>query len=143
MARISDITLPNGTTYDVGRSTGIEFIVGTQTESTGAWTGVTTDSELYDGKHIIYFLPFAGSGNATLNLTLNNGTKTGAKNCYYNSTSRLTTHFGAHSQIYLVYHKSLKIDDDNYEGWWHPAVTVPDNNTTCTYSDSTATLEFL
>ena len=118
MARISDITLPNGTSYDVGQSTGAEFIRGTQTASTGSWTGVTTDSELYDGKEILYFLPYAGSGNATLNLTLKGGTTTGAKNCYFIGTSRLTTHYGANAVIRMTYHKSLNIGGTNYEGWW-------------------------
>ena len=64
----------------VGTATKTEFIRGTQTAATGAWTGVTEDEELYDGKEILYFLPFNGSGNATLNLTLAGGGTTGAKN---------------------------------------------------------------
>jgi len=39
-------------------------------------------------------MPFAGSGNATLNLTLADGTTTGAKNVYFESTTRFTTHKG-------------------------------------------------
>lgn len=110
---ISNVKVGN-TVYGVAP----EFIYGTQTASTGAWTGVTKDSELFDGKIIEYFLPFAGSGNATLNLTLADGTTTGAKNCYYNSTSRLTTHYGQYSQFTLIYHKALNIGGTNYEGWW-------------------------
>lgn len=97
---------------------GIEFVYGTQTGVTGAWTGVTADDELYDGKQILYYLPFAGSGNATLNLTLADGTKTGAKNVYFQATTRMTTHYGAYQQFILVYHRALNINGTNYEGWW-------------------------
>ena len=54
---------------------------------------------------IAYYLPYAGvSGTSvTLNLTLSNGTTTGAINCYFNNTTRLTTHYGAGSTILLTY----------------------------------------
>ena len=95
------------------------FVRGTQTAKTGAWTGVCDElTELKDGQEILYFLPYAGSGNATLNLTLKDGTTTGAINCYYSSTSRLTTHFGAGMTIPLVYHKNFTIGSTNYTGWW-------------------------
>ena len=108
---------------------GIEFIRGTWTATSGTWTGVTTDSELYDGKKIILYLPYAGSGNATLNLTLSDGGTTGAKNCYYSSTSRLTTHYGQHACVGLIYHKSHNINGTNYEGWW----VMWDRDTTVNY----------
>ena len=60
-----------------------EIIVGTQTSATGAWTGMASFSELTDGQSILYWLPYAGSGNAALNLTLSNGNTTGAIACYY------------------------------------------------------------
>lgn len=98
---------------------GAEFIYGTQTATTNAWTGVTTDPELYDGKEIIYFLPFAGnSSGSTLNLTLAGGTTTGAKNVYFNSTTRHTTHYGQYQMIRMVYHNSLTINGTAYSGWW-------------------------
>ena len=83
--------------------TTIETIIGTQTAQTGTWTGASqTIDALYDGLTIHYFLPYPGSGNATLNLTLKDGTTTGAINCYYNE-SRLSTHFGRGSVITLTY----------------------------------------
>lgn len=51
-------------------SDSIEYVEGTQTGATGAWTGSTKDSALYAGKSIAYKLPYAGSGNATLSLVL-------------------------------------------------------------------------
>ena len=59
-----------------------EVIVGTQAAATNAWTGNATFSELRDGQTILYWLPFAGtSSSATLDLTLSNGTTTGAFPC--------------------------------------------------------------
>ena len=80
----------------------IEYIVGTQTAATGAWTGVSEDTSLYDGKLILYFLPCAGSGNATLNLTLADGTQTGAIPVYLGSSgvngTRMTTQLAVKTQ---------------------------------------------
>lgn len=81
----------------------IEYIEGTQTAATGAWTGVTKDTSLYAGKVIIYKLPFAGSGNATLNLTFPNGTKSGAKAVYRYASTRVTTQYAANYYVPLVY----------------------------------------
>ena len=79
-----------------------EYIVGTQTSKTGSWTGVTRETTLVAGKTISYKLPKAGSGNASLNLTLATGGKTGAKAVYLNTT-RVTTHFGEGSVINMTY----------------------------------------
>ena len=84
----------------------VEFIKGTQTSSTGSWKGVTQDSSLYDGKTIFYYLPKAGSGNATLNLTLPDGTTTGAKAVRTTGTTQATTHYAAGSVISLTYVQS-------------------------------------
>ena len=64
--------------HEINNTRNIEYIVGTQTTATGTWTGVSEDTSLYDGKLILYFLPREGSGSATLNLTLADGTQTGA-----------------------------------------------------------------
>lgn len=90
---------------------GVYYVKGTQTASTGAWTGNIPVPALYDGLTIMYYLPYAGSGNATLNLTLSNGTTTGAKNCYY-STSRLTTHYAKGCNIVMTYHPAGTISVD-------------------------------
>ena len=92
----------------------IEYINGTQTAATGSWTGVTKDSSLYTGKTIAYRLPYAGSGNASLNLTLAGGTTTGAK-AVYSMTTRVTTHYPAGSVIHMTY------DGSNWRttGWYN------------------------
>lgn len=97
----------------------VEYIVGTQTSATGIWTGVTRDSELVAGKTIAYKLPYAGSGNASLNLTLSGGGTTGSKAVYLNTT-RVTTHFGAGAVIQMTYNgtdwriTSIPNTDTNY-----------------------------
>ena len=88
---------------------GIYYVKGTQAAATGSWTGVIPIPALYDGLTIMYYLPYAGSGNATLNLTLSNGTTTGAINCYINGNSRLTTHFSAGSSFKLTYYSAGSI----------------------------------
>lgn len=98
-----------------------EVIVGTQTAATGAWTGVASFSELRDGQQIVYWLPYAGSGNATLNLTLAGGSTTGAKNVYYSGATRLSTHYAAGNAIHLTYRVNANINGSSYTGWWADA----------------------
>ena len=88
---------------------GIYYVKGTQTAATGSWTGNIPTPALYDGLTIMYYLPYAGSGNATLNLTLSDGTTTGAKNCYYNGWDRLTTHYNAGQNVVMTYHPAGSI----------------------------------
>ena len=98
-----------------------EVIVGTQTAATGAWTGVASFSSLQDGQQIVYWLPYAGSGNASLNLTLADGSTTGAKPCYYSGSSRITTHYAAGNAIHLTYRVNANVNGTNYTGWWADA----------------------
>lgn len=86
----------------------IEYIVGTQTGATNAWTGVSTSPSLFAGKVIIYHLPFAGNGTAaTLNLTLTNGSTTGAKAVQNETAGAVTTEYAAGSDIFMVYSGSV------------------------------------
>jgi hypothetical protein len=103
--------------------TGEPLISGTQTAATAAWTGVASFKELKDGQKILYWLPYAGASNVTLNLTLSDGTKTGAVNCYYGGTTRLGTHYPAGSMIRFTYRKNVTIGTDTtkYTGWWADA----------------------
>ncbi len=99
---------------------GVEFIRGTWTAASNVWTGASKDNELYDGKQILLYMPFGGTSTAaTLNLTLADGTTTGAKDVYYENTTHFTTHKGQNSQIPLIYHKDLLLSNGtHYEGWW-------------------------
>ena len=86
----------------------IEFITGTQTAATPSFTGVTQDASLYDGKCINYYLPYAGTtAGDTLNLTLSDGTTTGAKQIYLYGTTKLTTQFAA-GQIFMMTYSATK-----------------------------------
>lgn len=84
--------------------TGIYSVIGTQTAQTGAWTGQIPVNELYNGLTIAYYLPYAGNGDATLNLTLSGGGTTGAIAVYYTGTNRMSTQYAAGSTIYLTYY---------------------------------------
>lgn len=96
-----------------------ECIVGTQTASTNAWTGVASFSSLTDGQTILYWLPYAGTGTAaTLNLTLSGGGTTGAKAVYINATTRCSTHIAAGNMVQLVYRENVTIGTAAYTGWW-------------------------
>ena len=88
-----------------GPGNSIEYIVGTQTKATGAWTGVTKDPSLAVGKTIAYKLPYAGSGNASLTLTFTNptGATTTSAIAIYTNTSRVTTQYKAGAVILLTY----------------------------------------
>lgn len=88
---------------------GIEYIVGTQTSATSSWLGTSTDTgctsgTIYTGKTIIYHLPVASSSSAsTLNLTLPDGTTTGAITIYRLASSTVTTTFGVDCDILMVF----------------------------------------
>ena len=98
---------------------GIEYIRGTWTSTSGTWTGVTKDAALYDGKKIILYMPYGGSGNATLNLTLADGTTTtGAKPVYITGTTRVSTQFPQYTELMLIYFSAKNIAGTNYDGWW-------------------------
>ena len=115
-----------------------EFIVGTQTAATGSWTGVTRDANLYHGKKIIYWLPYNGSGDASLNLTLSGDTTTGAIPIYKSGTSRVTTHYSAGSAIRLIYLVDAKINGASYTGWWADADYTDGNTYTSAYCGTSA-----
>lgn len=105
-------------TAEAAMEQSVEYITGTQTGATGSWTGVTSDTALAVGKTIAYKLPFAGSGNASLTLTLAGGSKTAAIPVYLNTT-RVTTHFGAGAVINMTYDGSA----------WR-ASSIPNSNET-------------
>ena len=94
---------------DKSLTKGVEYIVGTQSSDTNAWKGTSTDTgcssgTLYTGKMIMYHLPTAGTSSAaTLNLTLPDGTTTGAKNIYRQASTTVTTTFAAGCDIFMVY----------------------------------------
>ena len=87
----------------VARNSMCEYIKGTQMGPSGAWTGESTDSQLRDGKQILYYLPFAGLSNPTLDLTLAGGEKTGPKDILKDGADPVADPFRAKSIIRLTW----------------------------------------
>lgn len=108
MSSLTQIELPNGTTYDIedAKKKGVYVVKGTHTTATVAWTGAIDIPALYDGLTIAYYLPISatsGSTQVTLNLTLSGGTTTGAINCYYNASKLTRSYYPAGSSILMTY----------------------------------------
>lgn len=120
---------------------GIEYIVGTQTAATNAWTGVTVDSTLRTGKVIAYYLPYAGNSSAaTLNLTLAGGGTTGAKALRRQGSSSVTSNFAVNNVLILIYdgtywRVSAYYDSNNTipTGYCVTAAGTAEKSATCTY----------
>lgn len=148
MASISSITLPDNNTYDIkdARLSGIITVKGTQTETTASWTGAINIPALYDGLTIAYYLPRTSASNVTLNLTLSDGTTTGAIPVYVTSTTRMGTHYGAGSTIILTYWSAGSIlvngTATTEDRWTHGDYWQSNSNTVpsayCTTTASTA-----
>ena len=101
---------------------GVEMIVGTQTASTASWTGVSAMSELKDGVQIAFWLPQSSGANVTLNLTLADGSTTGAIPCYFSAGTRLGTQYSAGNVIRLTYRENAKYYSSTIaKGWWADA----------------------
>lgn len=126
----------------ISNTQGIEYIEGTQTAATNEWTGVSTDSALHTGKIIAYHLPYAGTSTAaTLNLTMADGTKTGAIALRRQAASTVTTHFAAGNVLVLIYDgefwkvSGYHYTDNNYvpTGYCTTAAGTAAKSVTCTY----------
>lgn len=100
-----DIT-PSSPSGSCGCPPGVEIIADTRSAAGAAWTGVTEDAELADGKLIVFTLAYASASNATLELTLggaNGQTTTGAKPIYMSGDTRLGTDYVADNPVLLSY----------------------------------------
>ena len=101
---------------------GPEFVVGTQTSYTAAWTGNAGFAALHDGQQITYWLPVTSGSNVTLNLTLSDGSATGAIPCYFGGTTRLGTQYAAGNVVRLTYRENVVIGSVSIpKGWWADA----------------------
>lgn len=97
MASIGQLKLPDNNNYNLS----VPFVVGSG-DTAGAWFGKLTGlTAYYDGLLILYKPSVAGASTTTLNLN-----SLGAKTCYINNTTKLTTHFPVNQPILLVYSAS-------------------------------------
>lgn len=123
---ISDVTgLATQLAEKAPDNASVEYIADTRSAGGAAWTGVTKDAALYDGKTIIFRLAYASASNATLNLTLADGSTTGAKNLYFSDSTRIGTQFVATNPVMLTY--VLASDA------WYVVNKYSDSNTAPTY----------
>lgn len=109
----------------------IPFIVGTGSTA-GTWLGELPGlNTYYDGLLILYKPSIAGAGTTTLNIN-----SLGAKTCYLNNGTKLTTHFPVNQPILLAYSASQN------SGCWMCMDNYCDGNDTSTvhsyYSRGTA-----
>lgn len=111
----------------------VPFIIGTGSTA-GTWLGSLDGlTEYYDGLLILYKPSVAGASTTTLNIN-----SLGAKTCYLNNTTKLTTHYPAHQPILLSYSTSQNsgcwMAVDNYiDGNTNNAVTQTTTSTSANY----------
>ena len=115
----NSVTAPTaGAVKDYVDANSVEFIADNRSAAGAALTGVTTRTQLYDGMQICYALDYAAGTNATLNLTLPNGSTTGAAPIYIGGTTRLGTHYPAGSNLQMVYMKHYKVSGTDKGAAW-------------------------
>ena len=96
----------------IAPSNQIPYIVGTQAAATNHWTGNAPFASLNVGQGIRYKLPFAGTSSAAdLELTLADGSTTGAIPIRRLGGSTVTTTFAVESVILMTYDGSVWMCD--------------------------------
>lgn len=80
-----------------------EYVVARETDRRAAYTAASHDDTLRDGKLILLYMAAQPSAAWTLNLTLADGSTTGAKPVRFWGTATVTTHYAAGSILPLVY----------------------------------------
>lgn len=87
------------------RNRDLEYVIGSQIGSTSEWSGLSDDLTcLTRGTVIYYQLPYSSTSSpVTLNLTLADGTLTGAKDVFFKDNVRLTRQYDAGDVIGLVF----------------------------------------
>ena len=107
MADFSYVNLLDGSVAyvkdTVARNSMCEYIKGTQMGPSGVWLGESTDTQLRDGKQILYYLPFTGLSNPTLDLQLAGGSRTGPKDILKDGSEPVADAFRARSVIRLTW----------------------------------------
>ena len=97
-----------GEWFEVQMNNIYEFVPSTQSTSTNEWTGKLLHTNTIKNGTVIYYnlRKAPTTGNVSLNLTLPNGSTTGAKNVLLLDNTRLTNQFPTNSTIAMVYNGS-------------------------------------
>ena len=136
----------------------IPFIVGDTGTAAGTWTGSCDDIDnYYDGLSVIFVPSVEGASTTTLNIN-----SKGAITCYYNASTKLTTHYPVGTPILLTYYNNTwrtaeydtnsnylvaeyyaryKVNANGYIGRYMLVMKCPDGTITglCKTNNSTAT----
>ena len=108
-----------------------ELIEDTRTSNVAAMTGTcSTLTEIKNGTRILFHLNYASAASSTLNLTLADSTKTGAKKVYRQGTTQLAASIGiANCILPLTYLSAL----DSGNGGWMMDNSYDSNTNTIGY----------
>ena len=119
----------------------IHYVEGPTTDTTaGTWTGTINGiTELYDGLTIIY-VPAVKGGSSTTTLNING---LGAKTCYYNNTSIITTHYSAGTPILLTYRNNCWRRADYNSNTTYSAMSVAEMRTGTATSERSIRADYL
>ena len=119
----------------------IHYVEGPTTDTTaGTWTGTINGiTELYDGLTIIY-VPAIKGGSSTTTLNING---LGAKTCYYNNTSIITTHYSAGTPILLTYRNNCWRRADYNSNTTYSAMSVAEMRTGTATSERSIRADYL
>ena len=130
-AAVLDFGIPKGDKGDKGEDADYELIEDTRSSNVAAMTGVSSKlTALKNGVRIMFHLVYASAASTTLNLTLANGTTTGAKKVYRQGTTQLAASIGIAGCILpLTYLTAL----DSGNGGWMMDNSYDSNTNTIGY----------
>lgn len=113
-----------GTLYVIGSNILLdeELIFGTQPGRTANWAGNSIDTQLHNGKRILYWLPYAGNDRPqTLDLTFSDedNTQSGPMPIYKYGNTVLMDEYPPGSVIKMIYLENVIVDGTVIpNGWW-------------------------
>ena len=116
----SDTNKPVSTAQRKAIDDKVPLIISSQTTTTNHWTGEAPFASLEDGQTIRYHLVRDPTGTADLTLTLSGGTDTPAYPIYFNTFSRVTTHFAVGQIITMTFRTNVQRNatGTKYTGWF-------------------------
>ena len=136
----SDANKPVSTAQRKAIDDKVPLIISSQTTTTNHWTGEAPFASLEDGQTIRYHLVRDPTGTADLTLTLSGGTDTPAYPIYFNTFSRVTTHFAVGQIITMTFRTDVQRNASGtaYTGWFVNDYRDSDTTTTGQYTQSAA-----